>query len=134
MQGYRYAPASAPAVPAAPPAATSYLFGNSDLGFYYQAGAVGASAGDALIGQVVTSASAVTSVTQAARIYGQVSLSPGAAGNFTVAQWLGRTPVGATIQMTSAGAIWFQPGTLYDGTNLYLAASGAGVTGKVQVW
>jgi hypothetical protein len=134
VRGYRYAPASAPAVPAAPPAATSYVFCNSDLRFYYQAGAVGASVGDALIGQVVTSASAVTAVTQATRIYGHVSLSPGATGDFTVAHWLGRTPVGATIQMTSAGSIWFQPGTLCDGTNLYLVASGAGVTGRVQVW
>ncbi len=133
-QGNRYAPAAAPALPAAPSSTTSFLFYNSGSGFYYQANAAGASAGDALIGRVVTSGSGVAAVTQATRIYGQVSVEPGAAGDFTVAHNLGRTPVGAVIQMTSAGAIWFQASTLYDGTNLYLVASDASVTGKVQVW
>jgi hypothetical protein len=36
--------------------------------------------------------------------------------------------------MTSAGAIWFQAPTSYDGTNIYFVASDAGVTGKVVVW
>jgi hypothetical protein len=117
-----------------PPSASSYLFYNSDAGFHYQAGPAGANAGDALLGQVATSASAVISVVQATNIYGQVSLSPGSAGNFTVPHWLGRTPLAAVIQMTSAGAIWFQHGTLYDNTNLYLTASAAGVTGRAQMW
>jgi hypothetical protein len=133
-QGNRYAPAAAPSLAAAPPNGAVFLFYNSAAGFYYQAGAVGANAGDALIGQAVTSASAVTAVTQATRICGQVSVAPGAAGNFTVAHWLGRTPVAAMIQMTSEGAIWFQAGQLYDATSLYLVASAAGVTGRVQVW
>jgi len=36
--------------------------------------------------------------------------------------------------MTSAGAIWWQQPTDVDGVNLYLVASDAGVTAKVQVW
>jgi hypothetical protein len=36
--------------------------------------------------------------------------------------------------MTSGGAIWFQTPTSYDGVNLYLVASDAGLTGKVLVW
>jgi hypothetical protein len=42
--------------------------------------------------------------------------------------------VGAQIRMTSPGAIWWQSPTDTDGTNLYLVASDAGVTAKVQVW
>ena len=132
-QGSRYAPASALVPPAAPASAANYLFYNSSSGFYYQAGAAGANAGDALIGKIITSAAAVTSVTQATRVYGQVSLAPGAPGNFTVAHLLGRAPIGAVIQMTSTGSIWFQP-AMFDATNLYLVASAGGITGKVQVW
>ena len=132
-QGQRYAPMTPNPGPA-PASQTSYLFYNSTTGFYYQAGAVGASAGDALIGTVTTNATQVVSVQDATRIYGQVSLVPSAAGNFSVAHLLGRTPAGALIQMTSGGAIWFQPATMYDGTYLYLVASDAGVTAKVQIW
>ncbi|MGH9359281.1 MAG: hypothetical protein ACRD1O_08940, partial [Terriglobia bacterium] len=53
-QGQRYAPASAPAIPATPASATFYLFYNSSTGFYWQASPVGANAGDALIGQAVS--------------------------------------------------------------------------------
>jgi hypothetical protein len=133
-QGKKYAPPSAPTPPAAPPNATNYLFYNFATGFYYQASAVAATAGDALIGQVVTSGTAVTAVTPGTKIYGQLSAAPSAAGNFTLQHFLGRTPVGAVIQMTSAGSIWFQSTTLYDGTNLYLVASDAGVTGKALLW
>ena len=133
-QGIRYAPLSAPTPPPAPPSSTNYLFYNSGSGFYHQAAAVGASASDALIGQVVTSATAVISATPATGIYGQVSLAPNAPGNFSVAHLLGRTPVGAVIQMTSSGSIWFQASLMFDATNVYLVASAAGITGKVQVW
>jgi hypothetical protein len=132
-QGQRYAP-GAPDPGAAPASQTSYLFYNSTTGFYYQAGAVGASAGDALIGTVTTNTTQVVSVQGATKIYGQVSLAPSDAGDFSIAHLLGRTPNGALIQMTSGGAVWFQPATLYDGTNLYLVASDAGVTAKVQIW
>jgi hypothetical protein len=132
-QGVRYAPSSAPSLGPVAPSSTSYLFYNSSSGFYYQTTTVGANNGDALIGQIVSGSSSVTSVTQATRIYGQVAAAPGAAGNFTLPHGLGRAPVGAVIQMTSAGAIWFQA-TMFDATNLYLVASAAGVTGKVQVW
>jgi len=36
--------------------------------------------------------------------------------------------------MTSPGAIWWQAPTDLDSLNLYLVASDAGVTAKVQVW
>jgi hypothetical protein len=133
-QGEGYVAATAPTLPPAPASQTSYLFYNSVSGFYYQAGAVGATAGDALIGVVTTNASAVIAVQQATPLFGAVSVSSGAPGNCTVAHLLGRVPVCAVVQMTSGGLIWFQTPTSYDGTNLYLVASDAGVTGKVVVW
>ena len=133
-QGAGYAPATAPTLPPAPASQTSYLFYNSVSGFYYQAGAVGATAGDALIGVVTSNASAVIAVQQATPLFGAVSVASSAPGNCTVPHLLGRVPVCAVIQMTSSGAIWFQSPTSYDGTNLYLVASDAGVTGKVIVW
>jgi len=131
-QGQRYAPASAPAISGAPASVTSYLFYNSSSGFYWQASAVAATAGDALIGQVVTSATAVTAVTQATKIMGQIALAPSAAGNFTVQHFLGRKPVGVVIQVTSNIAIWFQT-PAYDAMNLYLSSSGSG-TGVALIW
>ena len=133
-QGLRYAPAAAPALGAAAPNTTSYLFYNSASGFYYQLSAVVAAGGDALIGRVVTSAAAVTAVTAATKIFGYVTVSTGGSGNLTVPHLLGRKPLGAVLLMTSAGSLWFQPATLFDTANLYLAASAAGVTGAVQVW
>lgn len=131
-QGQRYAPASTPSIPAAPVSATSYLFYNSSTRFYWQASAIGATAGDALIGQVVTSASAVAAVTQATKIMGQVALAPGATGTFTVEHFLGRKPIGVVVQLTSNIAIWFQS-PAYDATNLYLSASAAG-TATALIW
>jgi hypothetical protein len=133
-QGASYTPATAPSIGAAPAGSTSYLFYNSSSGFYWQSSAVGAHAGDALVGQVTASATAVTSVKQPATIMGRIAAAPSASGNFTVQHFLGRAPVGAVIQMTSSGSIWFQPTTLWDATNLYLAASGAGITALVQIW
>ncbi|MGH9377153.1 MAG: hypothetical protein ACRD1I_00005 [Terriglobia bacterium] len=131
-QGQRYAPASAPAIPAAPAAATSYLFYSSNSGFYWQASAVAATAGDSMIGQAVTSASAVTAVTQATKIFGQVALAPSGAGNFTAQHFLGRKPVGLTIQLTSNIAVWLQT-PAFDATNLYLSASAAG-SATALIW
>ncbi len=131
-QGQRYAPASAPAISAAPASATSYLFYNSSSGFYWQASAVAASTGDALIGQVVTSATAVTAVTQATKIMGQIALAPAAAGNFTVQHFLGRKPVGVSLLLTSTTLIVWQA-TLFDATNLYLSSSGSG-TAVALIW
>ncbi len=133
-QGLRHGPATPPALAASPPSTTSYLFYNSVSGFYYQTSPVGATAGDALIGKITTSASAVTAVVNATRIFGSVSASGTASGNFTVPHLLGRKPVGAIIQMTSSGSIWFQAATPWDATSLYLAASGAGTTALVEVW
>lgn len=131
-QGQRYAPASAPAIPAAPAGATSYLFYNSSSGFYWQASAMAANAGDALIGQAVTSASAVAAVTQATKIFGQVALAPSAAGNFAVQHFLGRKPAGASLLLTSTTLIVWQAAT-WDATNLYLNAAGS-ASGFVIVW
>ena len=133
-QGVGYAPSTAPALGPAPASQTSYLFYNSTNGFYYQASAVGAQAGDALVGIVTTYASTVVAVQQATPIFGAVSLAPSAPGNFTVPHRLGRAPLCAIIQMTSGGAIWFQAPTSYDGTNLYLVASASNVTGRVIIW
>ena len=133
-QGVRYAPATTPTLSPAPANQTSYLFYNSVNGFYYQTSPVAATAGDALIGQVVTSGSAVTAVMQATKLFGQVSLAPSAPGNFMVQHFLGRAPIGVIVRMTSGGAIWFQSPTDVDATNLYLVASAAGVTGKAIVW
>ncbi|MGH9770741.1 MAG: hypothetical protein ACRD4Q_03425 [Candidatus Acidiferrales bacterium] len=131
-QGLRYAPASAPAISAAPSSATSHLFFNTASGFYWQVSAVAATAGDALIGQAVTSSSAVTAVTQATKIFGQIALAPSAAGNFTVQHFLGRKPIGLVIQLTSNVAIWLQT-PAFDATNVYLSASAAG-TASVLAW
>jgi hypothetical protein len=95
---------------------------------------VGATAGDALIGVVTSNTSAVIAVQQATPLFGVVSVASSAAGNCTVPHLLGRVPLCAIIQMTSGGAIWFRTPISYDGTNLYLVASDAGVTGKVVVW
>jgi hypothetical protein len=133
-QGVGYAPATAPTLSPAPASQTSYLFYNSVSGFYYQSSAVGAQLGDALVGVVTTSASAVVAVQQATPLYGAVTVSSTAPGNCTVPHLLGRVPICAIIQMTSGGAIWFQTPSSYDGVNLYLVASDAGVTGKVVIW
>jgi hypothetical protein len=133
-QGVSYAPASAPTLGPAPASQTSYFFYNSTNGFYYQASAVGAQAGDALVGIVTTSASTVVAVQQATPIFGAINVAPSAPGNGTVPHLLGRAPLCAVIQMTSGGAIWFQTPTSYDGTNIYFVASDAGITGRVIVW
>lgn len=133
-QGNRYAPITAPSPGAAPANSTSYLFYNSTTGFYYNLTGSPSTTGDALLGQAVTSATAVTAVTQGTKMFGQVSIAPGAPGNLTVQHFLGRTPAGAVIRMTSAGAIWWQNPTDMDATNLYLVASDSGVTAKVLVW
>ena len=133
-QGLRYVPTAAPTLAAAPASSTSYLFYNSTGGFYYNLTGAASTHGDALIGIVVTNATAVTSVTQATMVWGWLTIAPGAAGSFTVPHLLGRTPSGALVQMTSSGAVWFQSSTMYDGTNLYLVASDPTVTAKVQIW
>ena len=133
-QGLRYVPTAAPTLAAAPASSTSYLFYNSTGGFYYNLTGAASTHGDALIGIVVTNATAVTSVTQATMVWGWLAIAPGAAGSFTVPHLLGRTPSGALVQMTSSGAVWFQSSTMSDGTNLYLVASDPTVTAKVQIW
>lgn len=134
--GSRYAP-TALTVSAAPPNATSYLFyqqENWPASFYYRNVLAALDPGDAFLGIVVTNATQVTSVTQAASLFSQVAVAPTAPGNFTVPHLLGRTPIGAHVRMTSPGTIWWQSPTDVDSVNLYLVASDAGVTAKVQIW
>jgi hypothetical protein len=132
-QGKRYAPATAPNPGPAPANQTAYLFYNGTTGFYYQTSPAGATAGDALIGKVVTDGSRVTSVTDSTKLWGWISLTPSAPGDFTVEHYLGRAPLGAIIGMCSGGAIWWQD-AWWDDTNLYLVASGVDVTAGVQIW
>jgi hypothetical protein len=133
-QGKRYAPASSPNPGAAPASSTSYLFYNGVTGFYYNLTGSPSTAGDAFLGVVTTNASAVTNVTGATKMYGFVSAAPVGPSNFSVPHLLGRQPTGAKVYMTSGGAIWWQAPTMWDSTNLYLVASEAGVTAKVQLW
>jgi hypothetical protein len=134
--GLRYAPTD-PTLDAAPANATSYLFyqqENWPSSFYYQSALAALDPGDAFVGIIITNGTQVTSVTQATPLFGQIPLAPSAPGNFTVPHLLGRTPLGAHIRMTSPGAIWWQSPTDVGSLNLYLVASDAGVTAKVQVW
>jgi hypothetical protein len=134
--GLRYAPAEQ-TLAAAPANATSYLFyqqENWPSSYYYQSVPVALNPGDAFIGIVVTNATQVTNVTESTNLFGQISVAPTAPGNFTVPHLLGRTPIGAHIRMNSPGAIWWQSPSNVDDVNLYLVASDAEVTAKVQVW
>ena len=132
-QGKRYAPATAPNPGPAPASCTSYLWYNSASGFYYNLTGSPAANGDAYLGSVTTDATRVTAVTTATKIYAHVPVTAPAAGSLNVAHHLGRAPLGALICMTSSGGVWFQS-SMWDGTNLYLVASEAGVTAKVLLW
>jgi hypothetical protein len=134
--GSRYAPTD-PTLNAAPTNTTSYLFyqqENWPSSYYYRPVLAALTPGDAFIGIIVTSGTQVTNVTQATSLFGQILVAPTAPGNFTVPHLLGRVPIGAHVRMTSPGAIWWQSPTDVDNVNLYLVASDAGVTAKVQVW
>jgi hypothetical protein len=134
--GSRFAPTVSGVSPA-PPTATSYLFFQQENwpgSYYYRPVLAALNVGDAFIGVVVTSATQVTGIAQGTSLFGQIPVAPAGPGNFTVPHLLGRLPVGATIRMTSPGAIWWQSPTDMDSLNLYLVASDAGVTAKVQVW
>ncbi len=134
--GSRYAPTD-PVLDAAPANATSYLFyqqENWPSSYYYRPVLAALDPADAFIGVIVTNGTQVTSVTPATSLFGQIPVAPSAPGNFTVPHLLGRVPIGAHVRMTSPGAIWWQSPTDVDGVNLYLVASDAGVTAKVQIW
>jgi hypothetical protein len=137
-QGQPLVSAGAVTLTPAPASMTSYLFYTTILGagFYYATSLAPHNAGDAFIGIVVAGASTITSVTQATKIYGLVDVpSTAAPGPFSVPHLLGRTPVGVGAPlMTAAGVIFFQTPTLYDGLNLYLTASDAGLTAKLQIF
>jgi hypothetical protein len=67
----------------------------------------------------------------ATSILGIVAVAPSSGGNFTEAHGLSAPPSAALVMMTSDGGIWFQSPAMFDGTNLYLTASDAGITGSV---
>jgi hypothetical protein len=134
--GSRYAPTD-PTLDAAPANAISYLFyqqENWPSSYYYRPVLAALNSGDAFIGAIVTNGTQVTNVTQATNLFGQILVAPAGPGNLTVPHLLGRLPIGAHVRMTSPGAIWWQSPTDVDNVNLYLVASDAGVTAKVQVW
>src|SRR5260370_5644900 len=95
--GSRYAPSSSPTLGAANSNTTNYLWYNTATGFYFTTVLAPNSAGDAFMGILNTAVSAVTSVSQSTKIFGQVSVTPGAPGNFSQGHLLGRTPVSAII-------------------------------------
>ncbi len=132
-QGQRAA-LGAPNPGAAPAGTTSYLFYNSTSGFYYNLTGQAGAAGDAYLGRVTADSTHVTAAESATKVYGEVALEPAAPGDFSVAHGLGRVPKGASIRMTSSGAVWWQSSTGMDSTYLYLVASDAGVTAKITVW
>jgi hypothetical protein len=134
--GSRYAPTD-PTLDAAPTNATSYLFyqqENWPSSYYYRPVLAALTPGDAFHWGHRYQWDQVTNVTQATSLFGQIPVAPSGPGNFTVPHLLGRVPMGAQIRMTSPGAIWWQSPTDVDNVNLYLVASDAGVTAKVQVW
>jgi hypothetical protein len=132
-QGERFSTAT-PAPGAAPANASSFLWFNSASGFYFNFTGTPGAVGDAYIGNLTADSTHVISVTGATKINGRLTVTAGAAGNFSLVHNLGRTPLGAMIFMTSGGALWFQLPTLFDATNIYLTASDAGITAVIQVW
>ena len=132
-RGLRYAP-GAPAPGPAPASSTSYLWYNSVSGFYYNLTGAPATVGDAFVGTVTTDQTHVTTVLKATGLFSRIAVAAPAAGNFSFAHNLGRVPLGALIYLTSGGAIWFQSPTMFDATNLFLAASAAGLTAQVELW
>lgn len=63
-----------------------------------------------------------------------LAAQPSTPGNFSIAHGLGRVPNGAFVMMTSGGQIWFQSPLMFDGNDVYLVASDAGVSAKIFVW
>ena len=63
----------------------------------------------------------------------QIPITTSVGGDFQVAHNLGVTPLDVSIQMTSLGAIVFQPAR-YDNTYIYLEASDSGLTAVLQVF
>lgn len=63
----------------------------------------------------------------------QVAFTITGSGNFTLPHNLGVVPGSVIFELTSGGSIWFQS-TKYDATNLYLVASGGGITGFAIVF
>jgi hypothetical protein len=62
-----------------------------------------------------------------------IPFNTSAPGPFTLAHNLGMIPVTVIFEFTTGGSVWFQT-PRYDETNLYLEASGTGVTGVAIVF
>jgi len=132
-QGARWAPL-APAPGAAPANCTSYLWWDSSTGFSFNLTGTAPVSGDAYLGSVTTDASHVVAVAGATKIHWRLAVTTATPGNFSLIHNLGRVPLGAMIYMTSGGQIWFQATSMFDGTNLFLVASVAGLTASIEVW
>ncbi len=132
-QGARWAPlVTSPG--AAPANCTSYLWWDSSTGFSFNLTGTAPVSGDAYLGSVTTDASHVVAVVGATKIHGRLAVTTATPGNFSLIHNLGRVPLGAMIYMTSGGQIWFQATSMFDGTNLFLVASVAGLTASIEVW
>jgi len=62
-----------------------------------------------------------------------IPFTTSAPGNFTLAHNLGMVPTTVIFEFTNGGVVWFQ-NPRYDSTNLYLVASGTGITGVAIVY
>jgi hypothetical protein len=61
-------------------------------------------------------------------------VAPPNVGNFTAKHGAGCIPSDVAITMTSGGNMWLQSPTSWDETNIYLVASGEGISARVMVW
>jgi hypothetical protein len=62
-----------------------------------------------------------------------LAATPSGPGTFSIPHGLSAAPSAISVLMTSSGAIWAQS-PAFDGTNVYLEASDAGVTATVNVY
>lgn len=89
-QGVLYQPATAPVLPAAPSSRFSFLGYNSSTGFYWTTNPAGNTAGDAVLGWVVTNATDILQASnQNIRITGSSSSSAGSGATSTGVQSVG---------------------------------------------
>jgi hypothetical protein len=61
-------------------------------------------------------------------------VAPHDAGTFTAKHGAGCKPSDVAITMTAGGNMWLQAPKSWDETNVYLVASGEGLSARVMVW
>jgi hypothetical protein len=125
--------------------ATNYVFLNPAASYAPGSNTSGFPATSMPLAVVTTTALAISAITDrrtpfmmpAAAASGPaatISLTTAGPGNFTQAHSLGRAPTACLIELTSAGAIWFQTPTKYDVGNVYLVAADTGLTADLKLW